>query len=186
MRKEIKNQEQLERYLASREKSCDLKALVLKMVVKIGDVKEQHPLAGERLWILCLEGEGCFGFFQDAKAESIEGFLAQVKEANRGLRGVIVLLDNLPSHRAKGVQEKAGEEGIWLVYLPPYSPDLNPIEQIWRVVKRVISSVLVEGIEQMKGLLRETFEKCVPRLSFCREWISRFFNPVWNATFNYQ
>lgn len=46
MRKEIKNQEQLERYLASREKSCDLKALVLKMVVKIGDVKEVSQLTG--------------------------------------------------------------------------------------------------------------------------------------------
>ncbi len=40
------------------------------------------------------------------------------------------MIDNFPSHRSKILQERARELGIYFVYLPRYSPDLNPIEQI--------------------------------------------------------
>ncbi|MHC1636276.1 MAG: rhodanese-like domain-containing protein [Candidatus Methanospirareceae archaeon] len=37
-----------------------------------------------------------------------------------------------------------------LVYLPPYSPDLNPIEQIWRAIKRVLSPLFIKTLEELK------------------------------------
>ena len=50
--------------------------------------------------------------------------------------GDIVVLDNLKPHRARAVARAIRKAGAGVWYLPPYSPDLNPIEQIWSKVKR--------------------------------------------------
>ncbi|HXK37032.1 MAG TPA: IS630 family transposase [Candidatus Paceibacterota bacterium] len=52
--------------------------------------------------------------------------------------GDIVVMDNLPSHKVKGVRQAIEAAGAELWYLPPYSPDLNPIEQMWSKVKAVL------------------------------------------------
>ena len=43
----------------------------------------------------------------------------------------VVIMDNMRSHHAKIVTELLGKAGISYLYLPPYSPDLNPIEKMW-------------------------------------------------------
>ncbi len=45
--------------------------------------------------------------------------------------GDIVICDNLPSHKVAGVREAIAARGAMLLYLPPYSPDLNPIANVW-------------------------------------------------------
>jgi transposase len=49
--------------------------------------------------------------------------------------GDIIIADNLSAHKAAGVQESIAATGARLLYLPPYSPDLNPIEQCWSKIK---------------------------------------------------
>ena len=49
--------------------------------------------------------------------------------------GQVVVLDNLSAHKAAGVRTLIEERGCRLVYLPPYSPDLNPIEMAWSKMK---------------------------------------------------
>ena len=49
--------------------------------------------------------------------------------------GDLVIADNLSAHKAAGVQETIAATGARLLYLPPYSPDLNPIEQCWSKIK---------------------------------------------------
>ncbi len=49
--------------------------------------------------------------------------------------GDVVVMDNLPSHKVKGIRDVIEQRGAQLVYLPPYSPDLSPIEQCWSKVK---------------------------------------------------
>jgi transposase len=49
--------------------------------------------------------------------------------------GDIVVADNLSAHKAAGVQEALAAKGARLLYLPPYSPDLNPIELCWSKIK---------------------------------------------------
>jgi transposase len=49
--------------------------------------------------------------------------------------GDIVIADNLSAHKAAGVQEAIAATGARLLYLPPYSPDLNPIERCWAKIK---------------------------------------------------
>jgi len=49
--------------------------------------------------------------------------------------GDVVVMDNLPSHKVKGIEEAIESRGATLVYLPPYSPDFSPIEECWSKVK---------------------------------------------------
>ena len=64
-------------------------------------------------------------------------------------RGDIVLMDNLPVHKVAGVREAIEAVGATLIYLPSYSPDLNPIEQ---------------AFSKLKAHLRKAAEHTVPRL----------------------
>ena len=71
-----------------------------------------------------------------------ELFLAWV---NKGLvpvlqRDDVVILDNLSTHKVAGVQAAIESAGARLEYLPPYSPDFNPIENLWSKVKQGLKS----------------------------------------------
>ena len=52
---------------------------------------------------------------------------------------VVVIWDNAPCHRAKVVKAEAAELGIELIYLPGYSPDLNPIERLWDWMRQEVT-----------------------------------------------
>jgi transposase len=53
-------------------------------------------------------------------------------------RGQVVVMDNLTAHKGERVKELIEERGCELLYLPPYSPDLNPIEEAFSKVKRIL------------------------------------------------
>src|SRR3954464_14954232 len=52
--------------------------------------------------------------------------------------GDVVVLDNLPAHKVAGIKETIAGRGASLMYLPPYSPDLNPIEQLFAKLKALL------------------------------------------------
>ncbi len=52
--------------------------------------------------------------------------------------GDIVIMDNLPAHKAEGVRYAIEDAGCRLLYLPPYSPDFNPIEKAFAKLKAVL------------------------------------------------
>ncbi len=52
--------------------------------------------------------------------------------------GDVVVMDNLSSHKVAGVRERLQERGADVLYLPPYSPDLNPIEKAWAKLKQLL------------------------------------------------
>lgn len=53
-------------------------------------------------------------------------------------QGDIVVMDNLSAHKVAGVREAVEARGAQLIYLPPYSPDLNPIERCWSKIKTAL------------------------------------------------
>jgi transposase len=55
--------------------------------------------------------------------------------------GQVVVMDNLGAHRPKKVRELIEGEGCELLYLPPYSPDLNPIEEAFSKVKHILRKI---------------------------------------------
>ena len=52
--------------------------------------------------------------------------------------GDVVVMDNLPAHKVSGVRDAIGAAGAGVLYLPPYSPDLNPIEQVFAKMKALL------------------------------------------------
>jgi len=63
--------------------------------------------------------------------------------------GMVVVMDNLSAHKVKGVRESIEEAGCRLVYLPPYSPDLNPIENIWSKCKQLIRTAGARTVDAL-------------------------------------
>jgi transposase len=97
----------------------------------------------------------------------VEHFLAPVLR-----RGDIVVMDNLSSHKVSGVREAIERSGAQLWYLPPYSPDLNPIEQAWSKVKAVLRSICPKTPRQLyravgTALRRITRQECQNYINNC-------------------
>jgi len=87
---------------------------------------------------------------------------------------LVIILDNFRSHHATITREYADQNGINLVFLPPYSPDLNPIEFIWKSIKRIISRTFIQNLDHMKQIILEAFQKYGCSLSFAKAWIAKF------------
>lgn len=82
--------------------------------------------------------------------------------------GDIVIMDNLSSHKRAGVREAIESVGAQLVYLPPYSPDFNPIELLFSKFKWLLRSIAdrtVETLWQTCGRLLDEFSE-----SECRNY----------------
>lgn len=73
--------------------------------------------------------------------------------------GDIVVMDNLASHKVSGVREATEEVGARVTYLPPYSPDLNPIELVFSKLKRLLRSAGERTVDGLWGLLGRVHEK---------------------------
>ncbi len=74
--------------------------------------------------------------------------------------GDIVILDNLSSHKVAGIKQAIEARGAKLVYLPPYSPDLNPIEQVFAKLKHLLrkaSARTVDALHDAIGSLLDAF-----------------------------
>src|SRR5918997_986616 len=63
--------------------------------------------------------------------------------------GQIVVMDNLSSHKGERVRELIEERGCKLLYLPPYSPDLNPIEEALSKIKHILRKIAVRTKETL-------------------------------------
>jgi transposase len=62
-------------------------------------------------------------------------------------KGEIVILDNLGSHKGKPARDAIGAKGAHLFFLPPYSPDLNPIEQVFAKIKHLPRAAQPRDVE---------------------------------------
>ena len=76
-------------------------------------------------------------------------FLAYVEQALAPILrpGDIVVMDNLGAHKVRGVRAAIEAKGAKLLYLPPYSPDLNPIEQAFAKLKALLRSAAARTVE---------------------------------------
>ncbi|CAK0750060.1 hypothetical protein CCP3SC1AL1_1730007 [Gammaproteobacteria bacterium] len=78
-------------------------------------------------------------------------FLAYVEQALVPTlsKGDVVCVDNLSSHKVRGVREKIEAVGASLLYLPPYSPDFNPIEQVFAKLKQPLRKVAKRTLDTL-------------------------------------
>ena len=69
--------------------------------------------------------------------------------------GHIVILDNLSVHKIPAVRAVIESRGAQLLYLPPYSPDFNPIEQAWSKLKQQLRGVKARVVEDLELAVAE-------------------------------
>ena len=72
--------------------------------------------------------------------------------------GDVVVMDNLSSHKVNGVREWIEKAGAEVLYLPPYSPDLNPIEKAWSKLKQLLRSAKARTKETLDHAIEEALK----------------------------
>jgi transposase len=75
------------------------------------------------------------------------------------VKGDIVVMDNLPSHKVAGIREAIEAAGAELRYLPSYSPDFNPIEQFFAKLKALLRKVAARTIEALIAAIAQALTK---------------------------
>ena len=119
-----------------------------------------------------LNGKNVIYFTESSKAYDVCEFLEIVKEENKS--DLIIFLDNSKTHHSKMTAKKAEQLDSILVFLPSYSPDLNPIEFIWKSITKDISKVFIESITQLRELIKEKFLELSKSKSFAKNWMIIF------------
>jgi transposase len=77
--------------------------------------------------------------------------------------GDIVIIDNLGSHRSKAVRLAIRNAGAHLIFLPKYSPDLNPIEQLFSKLKHALRAACARTVETVCTAIGEILQTLTPQ-----------------------
>ena len=79
------------------------------------------------------------------------------------LPGDIVVMDNLSAHKVAGVRERIEACGARVLYLPPYSPDLNPIEMAFAKLKALLRKAAERSIEALWRRIGTILDQFTPK-----------------------
>lgn len=76
--------------------------------------------------------------------------------------GQFLIVDNLGAHKTVAAREACRKAGVWLVFLPPYSPDLNPIERAWSKLKALLRKAAARTLEAFDQALVAALRAILP------------------------
>ena len=80
----------------------------------------------------------------------------------------VLIMDNMKSHYAKAVKNLLDSSGVRYIYLPPYSPDLNPIEKLWSKVKAFLRKFKARTLDALPNAIQNAFHAVT--VSDCSGW----------------
>ncbi len=98
------------------------------------------------------------------EAQSKETLLPTLKH------GDIIVMDNMRSHHVKAVRDVLEEKGMKILYLPPYSPDLNPIEKMWSKMKALLRGWKIRNLDLLPDAVRLALASVSPL--DCLHWFA--------------
>lgn len=103
---------------------------------RVYDIKPFYR--GKRITVMgAVTGDRCLGIKtleKGMKGEDFQQFLEE-EIVPKLWSGAVVVMDNLPAHKVKGVTSMIEDAGAKVIYLSPYSPEFNPIEHLWSQLK---------------------------------------------------
>lgn len=99
---------------------------------------------------------------------------SNIRELMNNEQKINIVLDNARIHVAKMVKKAAKILNINLIFLPPYCPDLNPIEDIWRVIKKTTYKTLYNSAKELIKTFKDTFYEIIHLKSFYEMWLKKF------------
>jgi transposase len=93
-----------------------------------------------------------------------EVFLAYIEQflVPELAKGDIVIMDNLPAHKVSGVRQAIESVGARLLYLPPYSPDFNPIEMAFSKLKARLRKAAARTITELWQVIADCLDQLKP------------------------
>jgi transposase len=104
-------------------------------------------------------------FVETVNASAISSFFAKLKAGYPQAEKLHIILDQSGYHRSHAVKEAALLHHIELHYLPPYSPNLNPIERLWKVMnEQVRNNVVFESAKAFREQLALFFSVTIPKI----------------------
>ena len=87
---------------------------------------------------------------------------------------IVIILDNYRPHHNKNFKKFCELLKITLLYLPPYTPQYNPIEQVWKSIKRIIYDPTISDREQLIKIFKEEYYRIIYNPSLVEKWIDKF------------
>lgn len=105
-------------------------------------------------WYLRTDWRMLYTIRKKKKSDDFMESLYRLKERDKS-EYIILVVDNASIHKSTKVRKYCEESNIILVYLPPYCPDLNPIEKIWKKVKRKFMLVQWEVWKTIEEKIRK-------------------------------
>ena len=125
--------------------------------VPFGHWKTMTFVAGLRLsgltapWVLDgpMDGEAFRVYVRDVLAPTLR-------------RGDVVVLDNLPAHKVAGIREVIAARRAQIFYLPPYSPDLNPIELAFSKLKALLRQQPARTVDALVERIGHILDRFLP------------------------
>jgi transposase len=125
-----------------------------------------------------------FEYYKTVDALTFEHFLSFLREEvdkktpDLPQKTIYCILDNGSAHRAVSVAEYAENNKIILIFLPPYSPNLNPIERVWRIMNRLVRNNInfenyASFCDAIRRFLAETWDNIKEEM---RKWVNENFH----------
>lgn len=99
-----------------------------------------------------------------------ESLISKLKKEKK----IVILVDNYSVHRAELVKKACKILNIEFIYLPTHSPHLNPIEQVWKSIKKHMGNYYFDSIEKMQEIFEKEYYRIVDNESFFENWIKKF------------
>lgn len=159
------------------------KARLWSFYRKVRAVNTDKGLRHNTFGFYAIQGNSIVKEIKDSKAPTFLECLHSIRNANPQARYCVVIWDNLPSHCKKEVLLLAGKLRIILVNLPAYAPDLNPIERIWKQIKRIISyQGMVENKDRLSRIIISSFNELAKSKGFAHKWIEDLFVPAFGQS----
>jgi transposase len=112
-----------------------------------------------------MDQNGIFAAMTVEAATDREVFLAYLDHVlcPRLRPGHVVVMDNLSAHKVDGVRQRIEACGASLLYLPPYSPDLNPIEKAWSKVKACLRALAARNVSALQAATGQALRSVSPQ-----------------------
>ena len=121
---------------------------------------------------MSLNGNDVAMISDTSKAKDFVEFMSVRRE--NGDKKIFMIVDNAKTHKAKISLEEAEKLNIDLLYLPPYSPDLNPIEFEWKDMKKELAKFLSfdEVVRNAKSIAEMLMKE--RKHGYLRSWLEKF------------
>lgn len=118
------------------------------------------------------------------KQKGLTRFLDNMSKKIR--KKLILIWDNAPSHKSQTIKDYLSKQDdeqpkIWMENIPPYSPELNPIEQVWAYLKKKLSNQFFKNT----SILRKAVEEELKKISQNKKLIISFFKQAELACYQF-